>query len=388
MKNIIIGLFIVLNLHAQTYEELLKQAIQHSAELKIVQSQQKELMLQGEIDIRLENPNLELEVADFSSSFLTKSNEFGARVGISQSILLPHIKEDKQSITTRECNVEKERYSVKKSEFIYKFNLKYLAYIKSIKKLELHKKIVNISANLLDVVRQRYKKGAIAKSEFLEAKLKHQEILTQLEVLEFERIKLKNMLLTFASLPNTTSIEGIHVFHPFTLENTHPLVKLNRAKKSVSQAKLELLKHSVEQVEVFSELEREPEQDIFRIGISLDLPTFNIHNEEKQLEKIKISNHQILIAQQERAVKLKVEQLKNEQLNLEKLKENYNFSILEQKELFEMYKASYTLAKVNLLKLQKTLQSIIKIEKKLLENSFSMKENVIKINYLQGAYNE
>ena len=188
MKNIIIGLFIVLNLHAETYEELLEQAIQNNGQLKIVQSQQEELSLQGQIDTRLKNPKLELEVADFSSQFLTESNDFGARVGLSQSILLPHIKEDKQTITAKKIAVEQERYALKKSDFIYTFNLKYLAHTRAIAEVQLHRKVLNISSNLLGTVRQRYEHGAIAKSEFLEAKLAHQVILNRLNNFNIRRI--------------------------------------------------------------------------------------------------------------------------------------------------------------------------------------------------------
>ena len=53
-----------------------------------------------------------------------------------------------------------------------------------------------------------------------------------------------------------------------------------------------------------------------------------------------------------------------------------------------MYQQSYKLAKVNLIKLQKVLERIVETEKKLLANRFSIKENIIKINYLQGAYSE
>ena len=388
MKNIIIGLLIVVNLRAENYEELLEQAMQNNAQLKIVQSQQEELSIQGQINTRLTNPKLELEVADFSSSFLTKSNKFGGRAGLSQSLLLPHIKEDKENITAIEIEVEKERYSLQKSDFIYRFNLKYLDHSKAVAKVELHRKVLNISQDLLEIVRQRYEHGAIAKSEFLEAKLADQVLLNQLQVLKFEVKKFKNSLLTFSSLPQQTNIEGVHLFQPFSTQNTHPFIKLNRAEKKVSQAKLELLQHSVESVEVFSELEREPDQDVFRVGFSIDLPTFNLHNEEKQLEKIKISNHQLLIATQEREVNLKIEQLKAEQMSVEELSQGYAQFILEQKELFYMYQQSYKLAKVNFIKLQKVLQSIVKTEKKLLTNRFSIKENVIKINYLLGAYNE
>ena len=388
MKNIVIGLFIVLNLHAQTYEELLNRAIEKSLQLKVVQSRQEEVSLQGQIDRRFKNPNLELEIADFSSKFLTQSNEFGVRVGVSQSILLPHIREDKKRIEVREFNVEKERYFVEKSKFIYRFNLKYLAYKDALKKLELYNRVVSISTNLLDAVRSRYQEGAVAKSEFLEMNLKHRDMLNEKEMLDFKLTESKNSLLSFALLSDVVEIDGSYQFRLLDIQKTHSLIKLNQAKERVSQEKLELLRHSLESIEVFSELEREPDQDVFRIGISIDLPTFNLKSEERQLEKIKIANQKLRIAEQEKLLTIQIAQLKYEVSKLKALNDEYRSSILEKKELFEIYKKSYELAKVNFLKLQKTLQNIVTTEEKILENSLSIEESIIKINYLQGGYSE
>jgi len=131
MKNIIMGLSIVVNLHALTYEELLEQALKNNNQLQIVKNQAQKVELQGQINTRIENPNLEVEVADFSAKRLLRQNSVGARVGVSQSLLLPWVKSDKEQLTHANVELEEENYKLEKSLFVYGFNLKYLAYKES-----------------------------------------------------------------------------------------------------------------------------------------------------------------------------------------------------------------------------------------------------------------
>jgi len=388
MKSILIGLFITLNIHAQTYEYILEQAIKNSRELNVLKSQQEQVSLQGQIERRYKNPNIEFEVADFSSEFLTKRNDFGVKVAVRQSILLPHIIEEKRQITEERVDVARESYALERSDFIYRFNLKYLAHKKVLAKIALHHKVVEISNTLLTTVKHRYEAGSIAKSEYLTAKLEQSKLLNQGEALKIELLEAKNTLLSFSNISNEIEVDAQHHFLVSNRKNSPALVQLNEARERVSQAKIELLTHSTESIELFSELEQEPDQDVFRVGFSIDLPTFNLHDEEKQLEKINISNQRISIAQRLKAIEIQLEQLNNEKLALNQLNMGYGRFIGEQRELFEMYKRSYDLAKVNLIKLQELLKNIITTEEKILENNFVIEQKNIKINYLQGAYHE
>jgi cobalt-zinc-cadmium efflux system outer membrane protein len=388
MKKILMGLLVVFNLQAQTYEALLADAINNSSELKILQKKEEQISLQGQIERRLKNPSLELEIADFSPNFLTQSNDMGIRVGISQSVLLPHIQRDKSYITKKSINVAKKQYEVEKLKFIYTFNLYYLRYKEAQKKLELQEQSMRLSSEILNVVKQRYEEGAVAKSDYLEAELAYKKTENSQQKLELLVEQLKDELLLFSNLSKRIEIDTEHIFFSYSKTLEHPIIGLSQAQQEVSRSKLELLEHSVESVEFFSELEREPDQDIFRIGISIDLPTFNINNEERQLEKIKIANEVLTLSSKKRRLDLNVQQLKRKNSQLEALKFSHESLTHSQKELFHMYQESYRIAKVNLLKLQKIKEQIVLNQEKILDSNFAIEENNIKINYLQGVYSE
>ena len=69
------ALLIVANLHAISYEDLLKIAIQNNPSLQINQTKAQQYQLQGELKTRLSNPTVEFEVADFSAKRLLRQNQ-------------------------------------------------------------------------------------------------------------------------------------------------------------------------------------------------------------------------------------------------------------------------------------------------------------------------
>ena len=72
----------------------------------------------------------------------------------------------------------------------------------------------------------------------------------------------------------------------------------------------------------------------------------------------------------------------------EELKQNYQALSEEQNELLQMYQEGYAIAKVNLLRLNTLKKELLLTKENLLEASLAIEKNNIKINYLQGAYNE
>ena len=388
MKKTIIGLFVVLNLHAQTYEALLELAINNNAQLQITGNQQEEKSLEGTITTRLKNPTLEVGVADFSSRRLLRENEIGWSVGLSQSLLLPSVKADKKKLTQSQVELAKQNYQLEKSMFIYRFNLNYLAYKEALQKELLQTESLAISKKILAVTQGRFSAGSIAKTELLQAQIEQSEALSYAKVLSLETLQQKNTLLRFANLEKNTELDAEHTFVQNSTVSTHPLLVLTQKKEEVSLAKLAVASHNIESIELFSEIEAEPDQDIFRVGISLALPIFNQRSEEKQLAKIAISNQKLALALGKKLLALELAQLQKEIVVQEVLKSNYEALILEEEQLLTMYQEGYAIAKVNLLKLNMLKKKLLDNRECLLEVTLAIEKNIIKINYLQGGQNE
>ena len=85
---------------------------------------------------------------------------------------------------------------------------------------------------------------------------------------------------------------------------------------------------------------------------------------------------------------LELEQLHKEIEKEEQLKAQYEALEEEQKRLLELYQKGYSIAKVNILKLSNLKKSLLLTREELLATRLSIEKNIVKINYLQGAYNE
>ncbi len=388
----VVSLFILLTLtllQAQSYEALLKKALEKSSDLTIAKTQERQEQLQGKIATRLENPTLEVEIADFSAKRLLRENEVGTRVGLTQSLLLPWVKDDQERLSDHSTQLAKARYRATKATFIYHFNRLYLAYKEARKKEQLAQEALAISQKILSVVDERFRAGSIAKSELLQAKIETKEVESKIQELSLERVKAKHELLRFANL----SLEDeLSTAHQFTLKasthTTQPLLAVAQKEQEEANAKLALASHTIERIELFSEIESEPDQDIFRLGVAIPLPLFHDNSEEKQLAKIEIANQTVRLEAEKRALELELKQLQHEIATQKSLQLNYQALIAEQEQLLAMYQEGYAIAKVNLLKLNTLKKSLLQSKEQLLGSTLAIEQKIIKINYLQGAYHE
>lgn len=388
MKRVILGLFVVVNLHAIGYEELLQRAIQNNTTLQINKTKEQSIALEGQIKTRLANPNLEFEVADFSAKRVFRENQLGSRVGASQSLLLPSVKRDKEQLTEERMALSSQEVALQRSEFVYGFNLYYLAYSKATSKVFLAQEALGVSQKILEVSKERFQAGNVAKSEFLQAKIEEQGVKTTLKKLELNALQAKNDLLRFSNIASLLEVESQHHFMLSSSSSEHPLLKVTKQKSRVAEAGLKVASHTMDSFELFSEIEAEPDQDIFRVGVSIALPVFNRKSEEKQLAKIEQNNQKMALAFQKKALKVEINQRLEAIATQKELEAHYATLVEEEERLLALYQKGYKIAKVNLLKLNLLKKQLLESKEKLLEAKFSIEENNIKVNYLQGAYNE
>lgn len=384
MKSIIIGLFLVLNLHAISYEELLELAIKNNTALEIAKSQEEQLLLEGDIEIRLENPTLELGLADFSNKRIFQNHDFGGAVGISQSILLPSVKNARKRVNSSRVNVAKEKYNLQKSEFIYGFAMKYLAYKEAVELESTAEAALSISSKIVHIAKERYQQGTGFKSNYLQAKIDHKNLQNSQKYLSFKAIKVSNELQRLANIHALSSLEKEHTFTQTNVTALHPLVSLTQEKKKLAEAKLQVASHTMESIEVFSELEREPTEDIFRVGVKISLILFNDKSQEKQLAKIERINHQLALKGQKKSLTIELRQLENETLLLKNMLLEYEVLIEKQHALLDIYEKGYGIAKINLLEVQMSKKSLITNQENIIKTKVAIERNIVKMNYLKG----
>ncbi|MCK5854721.1 MAG: TolC family protein [Sulfurovaceae bacterium] len=378
-------------LSANDYHTLLNKALNRSVALQISQTKQQQISLNGEIAVRYENPKVELEIANFinvSSNGMEMINEVGVRTGVSQKLLLPVVKKDMNALSIRKISVANQNHNILKSEFIYKFTMSYLDYKHTLHRQTLLTDLVMFSDEALENIMLRYQHGAIAKSKYLESKQQHTQMLNSIYTLKREIVQKRSDFLIFANLDSRTVIDTTYSIRLEEGKKEHQLIKLKEQEEALSHAKLKLLSHSIQTVELFSEIEKEPNEDIFHVGISISIPIFNDKEQEKQLAKIELTNHKLERNNQKRILKTTLNQLYDRQKQIELMRENHTTILTQEDELLGMYQQSYNLAKVNLSKFQNSRQKMIKIKEQIALLDADYEKNILKINYLRGVYSE
>ncbi len=390
-RLIFIALLSLQPLLAQTYQQILDKALEKNVMLQVAQRQESVIILEGEIETRRKNPNLELEVSDFlelDRDRFGAVNDFGLRTGVNQELLLPKVKKDIEHLTQAKIGVAKENYTLLKSEFIYQFTLKYLAYRNALKKESFLEEALRISNEILESVKIRYEHGAVPKSEFLQSRLDTRQLLNRIHELRLETSIKKDDFLLFANIGQDIDIDKGYVVRLKKSSWREPFKRLKEQEERLSTATLKRLSHSIETVELFSEIEKDPQEDIFRMGISVALPLYDTKSQERALAKIARSTQVDKQENREYQIEIKLKQLYQRQQQIEETQEQYRRRLEEQEQLFRMYKQGYDIAKVNLFKLRESQKRMVEIHESLSLLEMRYEKNIVTINYLKGAYHE
>jgi hypothetical protein len=203
--------------------------------------------------------------------------------------------------------------------------------------------------------------------------------------LAFEVEKSLNSLKMISNIKGKLSLSPEHRFILNKSTSIHPLIKLTKKQKSLSQVKLALASHTIESYEVFSEIESEPDEDIFRFGVSIALPIFNDKAEERQLLKLEQANHELTLRNQKKALSIELNTLKEENILLKEILKEYESLSYEQNRLLQMYHKGYRIAKTNLVTLEMSKKSFINNQEDMIKTHISIERNIIRMNYLRGG---
>jgi outer membrane protein TolC len=88
-------------------------------------------------------------------------------------------------------------------------------------------KAVEILEEILTIAQSCYREGAIAKSDYLEAKLDYDKMQNRVNSLSLEATQAKNRLLKFSNIDNE-EIDSSHIFFVTQKTTTHPNIRVNR----------------------------------------------------------------------------------------------------------------------------------------------------------------
>ena len=382
-KMIKLLLFVSLSaaLMAESYEQFLAKAIEKSPYLNASVLMMDQAKLEGKKIVRYDNPILEVEKSKFRS-------ENGYRVGINQPIRLWGVGEDKEQMSRSMVANAKANVALERSRFIKELSLLYVDYAQNQKRLILAQEELKIAQSINDLSKQRYANGSLSKALMLQADVAYADAASNLLDHQKEAIKSYDALREYAGIMEEVSIDSQHLFTRMQDEKSSPELTLMSTENTLkaSQAKLET--RVIESIGVFGEYEKEPDQNIYRAGISIPLPLFNTKNEEKVLQAIQTRQNTLFLKAHSDRLGLHKKRLLREIASLESLLQQRQENLKNAQELLAMYQDAYAIANVNLLELYEIKNRRIATQEEIISLQSQINRSTIEFNYLQGAYNE
>jgi cobalt-zinc-cadmium efflux system outer membrane protein len=174
--------------------------------------------------------------------------------------------------------------------------------------------------------------------------------------------------------------------HTENIKNPRIDVLRTQQVQSLSEAKLN--SNTVEWIDLFVEIENEPDQDVFRVGVNFPLAFFNDKSQEKTLSILQASRSELLMKNENARLNMDFIRLKKERKALVDLNVNNEKILKTQLKLLKMYEDGYKISSINLLQLQDIKNKVIQTRRALIQIYTALNQNAIYTNFYQGTYNE
>jgi outer membrane protein TolC len=264
----------------------------------------------------------------------------------------------------------------------------YVDYAQNQKLLNLSEEELKIAQSINNVSKERYANGTLSKALMLQADVAYSDALSNRAESQKEAVKSYDALREYAGFSEEIAVDDDTNFIRFGDEKLNPDLALLTSENDLkaSQAKLET--RVIESIGVFGEYEKEPDQNIYRAGVSIPLPIFNTKREEKSIQELQIRQNALFFKAQNDRLGLRKKSLIKEITSLEILLQQRQKNLKNAQELLGMYQDAYAIANVNLLELYEIKNRRIATQEEIISLQSQMNRSTIEYNYLQGAYNE
>jgi len=369
------------------FDEFLNNALKNSPYLKSHDLSIKQASLQGEILTRYENPSLELEYSEFSPDI--GLGESGYRVALAQPLRLWGVGSDKERLALSTENKAQANYLLSRAQLVQEISLLFTKYAQQHALYTLAKEELDIALRIYEISQARFQAGTISQGVMLQAKVDYEMIDIDLDALKLSFNEQYFKLLEVAGYGKKIELSHNYIFRvKETTSTSNPDLKLINAAKEKALSTASVNSNKIEFIELLGEFESEPDQDIFRVGISVPLALFNTKKEETQIAKLEAGKTEFNAKRESDKITLTTVKLKEERALLQKLKVKNSATLKTQEKLLKMFEDSYKIANVNLLELQSVKNRVIKTKESLIKIKSALDSNAIKTNYIAGVYNE
>lgn len=385
-------MFLGLSLTAfgMNYTQFKKHTLKHAKTLQSQTLNVAKTEVKNAIALRTSNPTLSLEVGRYDPEF--QSHRYGYSVSASQKIRTQSYLDaltqsaDAQSVLTQLLSKEG------RANYIKALEQYYTKYVYESKMLQLLHEEIKLSKKMTHIAKARYTNGSENKVTYLQAKIQSLQLKTELHSAKVARDTYYYTLLAMAGYTKSINLNKRFIYG---VNLPIHYASHNNIQKQILHAKNRLYTSQfIQKSNIFTSydltagVEKEPEQSILRVGISIPLPLQHNKEEEKILAKLQMQ--QLSLDQEQLALNIETDKRMYIAAIRDRIAQYKSLKILkkEQQSLTNLLTEGYKIAQGSLFELMLSKNRLIQTKKQLLQTQKEINMQKIELRYLQGGYND
>ncbi len=387
IKKLSIIVLISSSLYSQSFSEFLNNALQNSPYLKSSNLSILQAKEEGSALMRYENPSLDLEYFKFNPDNEVSDN--GYSISFTQPIRLWGVSSDKNNLASSLTKKALSNHSLTHAQFIHEISLAYTLYSEQKRLSKLRVLELEIAKHIYTISKERNKAGTISKGIMLQSEVEYEMIKINTQSLKLNSLDTYFELLKLAGIKDEIELDFKHNFNIETsLKQINPKIAYIKSLQEEAIASSKINSHKVESIDIVAGYEKEPEESIYKVGVSIPLVLFNKKSQEVRISELEADKAELLIKSENTKIKIQLSKLQKQREILLGLASQNKQLLKTQTKLFEMFKDAYKIANTNLLELQNMKNKLIKTKENLIKIKTALNQNAINTNYITGVYND
>jgi len=372
------------------YTKFKKHTLKHS---NVLQSKALDIQtteVKNNITLRTPNPELNMEISKYNPKF--SSSAYGYAVSTSQRIRTNGYYNALKDKTYASKLLQEAYVYDGRAGFIKTLETLYTNYVYESKLLALLQDEYKLSRKVSNIVKQRYENGSETKVAYLQAKTDALTLKAQMHTTKQAMNSLYYQLLAIGGFTKKISLSKKFIY-PVGVKLTNrkhltPKQKILQAKEKLLRSQMHMNESSINAYTLQAGIEKEPDQSILRLGISIPLPLHNNKEEEKTLAKLQMQQLKLDNAQLKIDTHAKKQML---QASINELFSQYKaLRILkrEQQSLNALLLEGYKIAQGSIFEMMNSKNRLIQTRKALLQTQKMINTQTIELRFTQGDYND
>ena len=373
-----------------SYTQFKKHTKKHAKTLQSQALGTKQTALENDIALRTPNPTLDMELGRYDAR--GRSDAYGYSISASQTIRTDGYYKALKSRAQAKSLLSKAYVYEGKAKYMKKVEETYTQYVYESKLLALLQEEYKLSKKMSHVAKERYVNGSETKVAYLQAKTQALTLKTQMHTTKQQMNSLYYMLLAMGGFSKNVSLSKKFIYSVSSkFRGKHKLStkqKILLAKEKLYASQLQMNQERFSSYDVTAGLEKEADQSILRVGISIPLPFRHNKEEERALSHLKMQQLSLdrgalalNIKSQKKMYRSAMAELNAQYASLRALKK-------EQQSLVALLSEGYEIAQGSLFELMLAKSKLIQTKMSLLQTLKEINQQKIELRLLQGAYND